>query len=192
MKRKIATLALGLVFGGQMAFAVTTESVIADLQAEGYSRVEVKVGPTQMKVEAIRGTEKLEMVVQNETGQVLKSEAGQVRLGENTTPGVSVRERNGDFVRVAQRTRARDDDSDDDLSDDGNRDRDRDRNRDRDRDRVRDGDDDGSSGKGRGRGGDDRDDDRDDDRGGDSDGDSEGDRGGDDSGGDRDGDSSDD
>jgi DNA-binding NarL/FixJ family response regulator len=46
-----------------------------------------------MKVEAIRGTEKLEMVVNSETGQVLKSEAGQVRAGEDTTPRVSLRER---------------------------------------------------------------------------------------------------
>ncbi len=169
MKRKIALLALGLVFGGHTAFAVTTEAVIADLQAEGYSRVEVKVGLTQMKVEAIRGTEKLEMVVLSETGQVLKSEAGQVRPGENTTPGVSVRERNRDFVRVAQRTRASDDDSvDDDSVDDDSRNRERERNRERDHGDDHGGDDHG----GDGHGGDDH--------------------GGDDHGGDRGGDGSDD
>lgn len=177
MKRKIALLAFGLVLAGQTAFAITSDSVISDLQAEGYTRVEVRVGPTQMKVEAIRGTEKLEMIILTETGQVLKTETEVVGSGENTTPGVSVRDRNRDFVRVVRRSG-----SDDDNGGDRNR------GHGDDDDRVDDDNPGHSSGHGRGRGrddDDDSDDDRDDDRGSD-------DSGSDDHGGDRDRSSDDD
>ena len=116
MKKTILTLALGLMLSGQGAFALTADEVVTDLQAQGYTRTEVRVGPTQIKVEAIRGTEKLEVIYDKATGAVLKTEMDQVRLGENISPGVSVRDRNRDFVRVVVRSRSSDDDSSDDSS----------------------------------------------------------------------------
>ena len=56
-------LAAVMIFGaGAAAAQITTDGVIQDLSAQGYSRIEVANGPTQMKVEAIRGTEKLEVI----------------------------------------------------------------------------------------------------------------------------------
>lgn len=108
MKRKLIGLTLGFVLAGHMAFALTSDEVIADLQAQGFTRVEVKVGPTQIKVEAIRGTDKVETIYDSGSGMVLKTETGSVESGENTAPGVSVRTQSRDFVRVVVRGSADD------------------------------------------------------------------------------------
>lgn len=124
MKKTILTLAFGLLLSAQGAFALTAEQLVSDLQAQGYTRTEVRVGPSQIKVEAIRGTEKLEMILDKASGAILKSEVATVRFGENTAPGVSVRDRNRDFVRLVAGNRPSDDDSgDDDSTDDNGRDR---------------------------------------------------------------------
>lgn len=102
MKKTVAALALGLMLSGQMAMALTKDDVVADLQSAGYTRVEVRVGPTQIKVEAIRGTEKLETVYDAATGAILKTQVRAVGADDNTTPGVTVRERGRDFVRADQ------------------------------------------------------------------------------------------
>lgn len=120
MKKTILTLAFGLLLSGQAAFALTADQLVSDLQAQGYTRTEVRVGPSQIKVEAIRGTEKLEVIYDKTTGAVLKSEVATVRFGENTAPGVSVRDRNRDFVRLVAGTRSSDDDSGNDDSTDDN------------------------------------------------------------------------
>lgn len=114
MKRLLMTTAAA-IFAGTMAFgAITSDSVISDFQSQGFTRVEVKVGPTQMKVEAIRGTEKVEVIYDIASGAVLKREVGTVGPLENTTPGVQVRDRGRDFLRGG------DDSSDDDNGDDDN------------------------------------------------------------------------
>lgn len=144
--------------------AIDTDGLIAGYQSEGYTTIEVTRGTTQTKVEAIRGTEKLEVVYDNETGATLKSELGAPEADDDILPGVTVRDRARDFV-------GNDDEDEDGVSDDDD-----------------DGDDDGK-GRGRGRGGDDDGDDHDegDDHGDDgADHDSGDDHGGDD-GGDHDG-----
>lgn len=122
MKRLLMTTAAA-IFAGTMAFgAITSDSVISDFQSQGFTRVEVKVGPTQMKVEAIRGTEKVEVIYDIASGAVLKREVGTVGPLENTTPGVQVRDRGRDFLRGGDDNgdddNGEDDDSDDDDSDD--------------------------------------------------------------------------
>ncbi|NEX47876.1 PepSY domain-containing protein [Pseudotabrizicola algicola] len=123
MIRKVGLLVLGLMLAAPMGFALTVEQAVADLQAAGYTRIEVKRGLSQMKLEAFRGGEKLELVLDRATGAVLKREAEAVRPGENTMPGVSIRERNRDFVRVRADGAADDDGAGDDRrgrgSDDG-------------------------------------------------------------------------
>lgn len=109
--------ALSIIGGGAFAL-VTTDSVIQELSASGYTRIEVANGPTQMKVEAIRGTEKLEVVYDTATGNVLKSETDIVDADENTTPGVQVQTRDRDFLRVREQTQTGVSDDDDDFSDD--------------------------------------------------------------------------
>ncbi len=141
-------LAASLALSAQTAAAaVTAEQVISDLKAEGYGWIEVKRGPTQMKVEAVRGTEKLEFVIDRATGTVLDRETEIADAEDTARSGVSVRDRSRDFA---------DDDRDDDdgISDDRDDD-----SADRDDD---DHDDDHDDSRGRGRGGDDHGDDHDD------------------------------
>jgi hypothetical protein len=112
MKRTFL-LAAAFLLTGQAALALTTEQVVNDLRSQGYTRIEVRTGLTQTKVEAIRGTEKLEVVYDRATGAVLKSETDKVDFTDNTAPGVTLRNRNRDFVRVSSGDDAGSDDGDD-------------------------------------------------------------------------------
>ena len=158
---QLALLATAFSLTGGAALALTTQQVIDTLSTQGFTRIEIKTGPTQIKVEAIRGTEKLEQVFDSASGTMLKSEVETVRPGEDTAPGVSIRDRNRDFLRDEGNDDAGDDDDgDDDNDDDANDD---------------DGDDDASDDNGDDDNGDDGnndddddDDDGDDDHGGDS------------------------
>jgi hypothetical protein len=87
MKKTFVALALSLIVTGQPVIALSVDEVVAGLRAEGYSRVEVKMGPTQMKVEAIRGMQKLEIVYDRTTGAVLKTEVESVRPGGRDQSG---------------------------------------------------------------------------------------------------------
>lgn len=154
-----------LILSATGALALSTQDLIDRYAADGFTRIEVKSGPTQTKVEAIRGTEKVEVVYDNASGSVLKREVEALAPGFSPRAGVEVDTRNRDFLRpgssddrVARaddndngrgRGRGGDDDSDDDRDDDSDDDRDDSRSDDRD------GDDNGGRGRGRGRGGDD-------------------------------------
>lgn len=94
-----------------------TQAAVDQFKADGYTRIEVKVGPTQTKIEAIKGDTKTEVVIDNATGAVLKRETEAIRPGENVTPGVFVDSDNDDFVDGSDDDGS-DDDSDDDDSDD--------------------------------------------------------------------------
>jgi hypothetical protein len=151
--------------------------VIENLQELGYEYIEVKSGPTQLKVEAVRGSDKLEVIYDLATGQILKQEtedAGDDYVGRT---GVEFEDEDRDFL-----------DSDDSDDDDDDEDEDED---DDDDDEV--DDDDDSSGSGSddddddGSSGSDDDDDEDED-----DDDSSGDDGDDDDSSDGDDDSDDD
>ena len=112
-------MAAGLAFGAGAAFAITPDAVVADLQAQGYTRVEVKIFANQLKVEAIRGTEKLEVTYDKASGAVLKSEVEPVDLFDNTRPGVEIRDRSGNNGQDSDDDDdSGNDDDDDDRSDD--------------------------------------------------------------------------
>ena len=132
MKRTLMMTA-AFIFGGHMAFAaLTTDTVVTDLTALGYTRIEIKTGPTQMKVEAIRGTEKLEVIYDIDSGDILKQEIESVDAGDDIAPGVEISTDDEDFV---------DGDNDD-------QDEDEDEDEDEDKDAVEDGDDDGDDDSG--------------------------------------------
>lgn len=153
-----AFIAAGVVASTGPALALTTDEVISDLQAQGYDRIEVKVGPSQIKAEASNGTDKVEFVYDKETGELLKSEAypGQ---GGDVDPGIEIDNEGDDFLDDNDDD---DDDSDDDDSDDDSEDDDDDNSGHGSGD---DDDDDDNSGHGGGDDDDDRDggDDKDDD-----------------------------
>jgi len=166
MKLFATTAAFVLLSTGLSLAAVDTNALIDSLQSQGYTRIEVKKGLSQVKIEAIRGTEKVEVVYDKETGAVLKSETETVQPGDDVAAGVSIETRDEDFL---------DDDSSDESMDDASDDVNDDAND----DSGDDSSDDGSNDSGDDNGGDDNggDDSGGDDNGGD-------DSGGDDSGGD--------
>lgn len=114
----LSTTAAILLASASFAFAaIDTSALVADYQARGYTSIEVKNGPTQTKIEAIRGAEKVEVIYDRATGGILKSETGPAEAGDDVRPGVSIREREKDFLRGsgdddADGAAADDDDSD--------------------------------------------------------------------------------
>ena len=154
--RLLLTTAIFTLSASVVAAQGVAEQVVSQLQAQGFTRIEVKQGPTQVKVEAIRGNTEVEYIYDLSTGQLLSREVGRVDAGDDTRPGIEYDRRDEDFIGD------NDDDDDDsgrgrgrggDDDDDDNDDRDDDDNDDRD-------DDDDDRG---GRDDDDDDDDRDDD-----------------------------
>lgn len=77
-----------------------TDAVVTRYQEMGFNFIEVQNGQTQVKVEAIRGTEKLEVIYDRATGRILKQEQERAEIEEQNRTGVQVRERSRDFVRA--------------------------------------------------------------------------------------------
>jgi hypothetical protein len=142
-----------------MAFAAIDTQALADgFIADGYSYVEIKTGPTQTKLEAVKDATKLEVIYDNETGAVIKQESSAVDDDYAGQTGVEIEDTDDDFT----------DGNDDGVDDDGE---------DHDRGHGNDDDHDDADNPGKGGGnhgsddGHDGDDDGDDDAGDDGDGD---------------------
>jgi hypothetical protein len=162
MRPFLSTVALALAAAPALAQSVA-DQVVAGLQAQGFERIEVTTGPTQLRAEAVRGDLGIEYVYDLRTGALLRQDTSRVD-DDDRAPGVEFDRADRDFVGAGD-----DLDDDDDRDDDDRNDDDRDgddMDDDRDDDRGDDDDDD--------RGGDDDrdegdDDDRDDDDEGDDD-----------------------
>ena len=75
LKTKLMMFTAAAALSANMAFAAIDAQSLADSYiAEGYTYVEVKVGPTQTKLEAVKGERKAEVIYDNATGDVIKSE----------------------------------------------------------------------------------------------------------------------
>ena len=133
------TAVIALTAGAAVA-AIDGNQLADDYLAKGYTFVEVKVGPTQTKVEAIKGGVKVEVVYDNATGDIVKQES---ESAEDDDAG-----RTGKAVKVVDKDFEDDDDDDDDDhgpdhddddddkdDHDGDRDDERDDRDDRDEDR---------------------------------------------------------
>ncbi len=99
------TAAIALTTGAAFA-AIDGNALADDYLAQGYTFVEVKVGPTQTKVEAIRDGQKLEVVYDNETGAIIKQETERADADDAS--------RTGKQVRIVRRDFEDGDDHDDD------------------------------------------------------------------------------
>ena len=112
--------ALALTAGAATAQGVA-DQVVGQLRDQGFTRVEVTTGPTQVKIEAIRGGTKVEYVYDLATGALLKQETGAVDGDDDTAPGVEYDRSGDDFVDGDDRGDDDDDggDDDDDGGDDG-------------------------------------------------------------------------
>jgi hypothetical protein len=165
MKRTLM-MTVAMIFTGQMAFAAIDPQALADSYvADGYTYVEVKQGPTQTKIEAVKGTSVVEAVYDNDTGEIISQETQTADAEEQARTGVEVRTTDGDFEDHGDENDDPQGDEDDDH-DEGDDDGDHDDGDEGDHDDGDDGDggdDDGDHGGGEG---------------GDGDGDGDGDHGG--------------
>lgn len=157
LKAKLLCYSAAIMLTTGAAYAAINGNALADAYlAEGYAFVEVKVGPTQTKVEAVKGSTKVEVIYDNETQEIIKREQEAADGDYLGREGKQVRNVNRDFE---------DDDGDDDRKGRGRDDDDEDDDNDDDDDDGRDGDDDDSDDDddhgGSGHGGDDDSDDDD-------------------------------
>lgn len=112
MKMRILAATALLLAGTSMAQAAWDQNqTVLDLQAQGYTHIEITLGATQAKVEASNATTKVETVYDLATGDVVKTETEAVDPNDPQTPGVEIKTTDeDDFVG--------EDDGEDDLNDD--------------------------------------------------------------------------
>ena len=110
--------ALAVIFAANGANAQSfNDQIIGNLTDLGYTRIEIDTGITQTKVEAIRGTQKLEVVYDRATGSILKEEREAVEASDDTAPGIEIDQEDEDFLKIAGAVFDNDDDDDDDDED---------------------------------------------------------------------------
>ena len=95
--------------------AITPDQLITAYRNQGYTSVEVKLGPTQIKVEAVSGRQKIEVIYDRETGTILSKERS-LATGDDLTGGVEIGKSDDDFIDGADDEA--DDEADDDTGDD--------------------------------------------------------------------------
>ncbi len=120
MKTKFLHAAAMLMMSATLSnAAITSDDLVAQYQAQGYTRIEIKVGPTLAKVEAIKDGQKVEVLYDLVTGAILKTETEQVQAGDDVSPGVEVRNVSDEKLDD-DKGRGRSDGEDDDDSNDDN------------------------------------------------------------------------
>jgi uncharacterized membrane protein YgcG len=158
MKTLLLPLAASAMLFGSAALADTfVDGAVNNLRSLGYEYIEVTRGVTQARAEAVRGTQKIEVIYDLATGRILRQEYETAGPGYFGRSGVEIDVVRRDFLDDDDDDGSRSgrDDNDDDDDDDSRSGSGRDDNDD-------DNDDDGSRG---GSGRDDNDDDNDDDGG---------------------------
>ncbi len=99
--------------------AIDAESLADAYLEEGYTYVEIKVGPTQTKLEAVKGDRMVEVIYDNETEEVIKKEFQDVEDDYIGREGVEIDQSDKDFEDVdGEDDDEGDDDEDDDEGDD--------------------------------------------------------------------------
>jgi hypothetical protein len=93
----MTTTAIALTASIAAAQSVS-DQLISQLQDQGFTRIEIKQGPSQVKVEAIRGNTEVEFVYDSTTGALLSRDVGTVDPGDDTRPGVEIKREDENFV----------------------------------------------------------------------------------------------
>ena len=119
MRFRTLALVAALILGTSQAQAAWDSNAIAQQYIDqGYTRVEVKVGATEAKVEAIKGTTKLEVTYNLATGEIVKTETETIDPGENVSPGVFVESEDEDSLSEQEDSSEDSSDDSEDSSDD--------------------------------------------------------------------------
>lgn len=112
LKTRLMLFAAATALSANMAHAAISGDDLAQAYlAQGYDHVEVKVGPTQTKVEAVKGSAKVEVVYDNETGSILKQE-------QEVAEGDDLGKTGAEITTVGRDFEDGDDDGSDDDADD--------------------------------------------------------------------------
>ena len=116
--KRLMLLSTALIFSAAMSLAaITANDLVTAYQAQGYTRIEVKTGLTQIKVEAVKGNAKVEVIYDAATGAILSEESGRASRDERGT-GVELSTENNDFLDDGQGDDSGDDDGANDDNDD--------------------------------------------------------------------------
>jgi len=92
-----------------------SDRLVADYQAQGYSYIEIYQGPTQIKVEATKGNQTLEVIYDAASGAILYRDVDPADADEMNRQGVEFNRESRDFSDDEDDdSRDDDDDSDDD------------------------------------------------------------------------------
>ncbi len=147
LRAKLMIYTAAAALTANMAFAAIDPQALADEYiAWGYTYVEVKQGPTQTKIEAVKGDVKVEAIYDNASGEIIKEETEAAGDYAGRT-GIEIDFRDEDFED--------NDDENDDDEDDNDDDEDEDEDEDDNDDDEDDEDDEDDHGGNSGHGGDD-------------------------------------
>ena len=118
--KRLMLLSTALIFSATMSLAaITADELVLAYQAQGYTRIEVKTGPTQIKVEAVTGNSKVEVIYDALTGAILQQETSRANPDDLGT-GVEVSQEDHDFLgQDSAHNSGNDDGSADNAGDDG-------------------------------------------------------------------------
>ncbi|MFC3086062.1 PepSY domain-containing protein [Tabrizicola soli] len=111
LKTGLMLFAAAAVSANMAHAAISGDDLAQAYLAQGYDYVEVKVGPTQTKVEAVKGSAKVEVVYDNETGGILKQE-------QEVAEGDDLGKTGSEITTVGRDFEDGDDDGSDDDEDD--------------------------------------------------------------------------
>ena len=116
LRSKLLMFTASAALFANVAYAAIDAQVLADSYlAEGYTFVEVKTGPTQTKVEAIKGETETEVIYSNETGLIISTETNVADAEYIGRVGVEIGSSDEDFDDSVD---GDDDETDDDENDD--------------------------------------------------------------------------
>ena len=118
--KRLMLLSTALIFSATMSLAaITADELVLAYQAQGYTRIEVKTGLTQIKVEAVTGNSKVEVIYDALTGAILQQETSRANPDDLGT-GVEVSQEDHDFLgQDSAHNSGNDDGSADNAGDDG-------------------------------------------------------------------------
>ena len=98
--KRLMLLTAAFTLSATMAMAVTATDLVAAYQTQGFTKIEVTTGLTQIKVEAVKGKTKLEVIYDSTTGAILKKDSGWAGRPDRT-PGVEILTSTSDFFNGA-------------------------------------------------------------------------------------------
>ena len=116
--KRLMLLTAAFAFSASVAMAsVAANDLVAAYQAQGYTKIEVITGPTQIKVEAVKGTSRIEVIYDASSGSILQQENKWAKRSQRGA-GVTLSTSTGDFLNGGDGSTGNDDGTGDDANTD--------------------------------------------------------------------------